>query len=46
MNTIIYINEEYQELFAKIGCGIVKQIEIYRKDSGKLYFTADRKSVV
>jgi len=36
----ISINENYKQLFWKLGCGLVEYIEIYNEDGDKLYFRA------
>jgi len=36
----ISINDNYKQLFWKLGCGLVEYIEIYNEDGDKLYFKA------
>ena len=40
MNSRIQINTQAQQLFFKLGCGMVEFIEIYKEEGSKLFFKA------
>jgi hypothetical protein len=42
MNETIYIKDELQDTFRRIGVGLVKSINIYRVEGDRCFFTAGR----
>lgn len=40
MTERVYINSELSDNFAKLGCGIVDYVDVYRIEGDKLFFTA------
>lgn len=40
MTEIIQINSKAKAMFAKLGCGYISNITIYRKEGSKIFFRA------